>query len=234
MARPVRAGPRAGGLLGAHGGVRRDGDGGVGTRGRGVAGDGLAAVEAAHVLVQRQRLLRPRQRRRAPAAELVRELRAPHPPYRDRVRHPRPHRGPGRRAQPHRLGVEGRRRVRPRAAPRHRFRRRARGRRGRPRRGPGDAHRALRCLRAGGACPGPWRRRSGLYRKEAGRLPGGLLAAGNRRCDREWEPGESDTAYCRWSALLGKPGRADDTSFPRSSRGVEVCSRPGPAARARR
>ncbi|GGY70824.1 hypothetical protein GCM10010326_76300 [Streptomyces xanthochromogenes] len=52
-------------------------------------------------------------------------------------------------------------------------------------------------------------------------MPGELLAAGDRRYDRQWEPGESDTARCPWSDAVGKPVPADDTSYPRSSRGGE-------------
>ncbi|MGW7433321.1 hypothetical protein ACWGIN_27750 [Streptomyces sp. NPDC054861] len=82
--------------------------------------------------------------------------------------------------------------------------------------------------------PRPVAAAQGLHRKGAAQLTGGLLAAGDRRCDREWEPAKTDSVCCSWSALLGKPVRAGDTSFPRSSRGVEVFFRSGLAARARR
>lgn len=92
LASHVRQGPRRRRPVSAHGGVRRDGDRHVGAHGRGVAGDRAAAVEAAGRVVQRQRLLHERR-----AAQLVRELRAPHAAYDGRVRHLRPRRGPGRR-----------------------------------------------------------------------------------------------------------------------------------------
>lgn len=79
---------------------RRDGDRRVRARGRGVAGDRPAAVEPAHVEVQRQCLLRPRMGR-APTAELVRQSRTPRNLYRGRLRASRPDRGLGRHLRPH-------------------------------------------------------------------------------------------------------------------------------------
>lgn len=62
----------------------------------------------------------------------------------------------------------------------------------------------------------------GLHRRAAGGLSAWLHEAGDRRCDRGWDPPSPVILHSGRSDAVGKPPSENDTSYPRDSRGEEV------------